>query len=44
MPTSPSSSSTALLKMLELAGGLSKSHEPVPSNTMMSPRWIGRRW
>src|SRR5579863_8968321 len=43
MPTIPSSSLTALLKMLESAGG-PKSHDPVPSKTTMSPRWIGRRW
>ena len=44
MPTMPSSSLTALLKIFELVGGLSKSHDPVPSNTTMSPRWMGRVW
>ena len=33
-----------MLKMFVLAGVLSKSQEPVPSNTMMSPRWMGRVW
>ena len=42
MPTIPSSSLTALLTMLESAGG-PKFHDPVPSKTTMSPRWIGRR-
>ena len=42
MPTMPSRSLPNLLKMFELDGVLG-SHDPRPSNTMMSPRWMPRK-